>query len=451
MERPNTWPMSDSYWYHQAHAPIAEQDSVEGHSVRAMYLLTAVADLFRLDSSKKISDTQYRQALDRLWHNMVDKKMYLTGGIGAMKQWEGFGIDYFLPQGTEDGGCYSETCASIGVMMLAERLLQLDLDGKYADVMELCMYNAVLTAMSENGTSFTYVNQLASSDEDLSKREEWFECACCPPNMTRTMGILGGYIWTHGVDGAGSGIFINVHQYATATLKFTTDKGDVELTQETNWPWSGNVKFALKTSAPVDASLRLRIPAWAKGFKVFNFQLLLAYKQNVSVANKSEQITPELPETKVSKGYLYLTSSYLAKHPTFKLEVQGFTPRLLRPHPYCNQDIVAIARGPIVYCVEDIDNPWVTNHFKDVAIDTSVPLKEIDKLGSKEGYVAISAPGAGVAIESSSWNVLSQDTDDKKTNGEAEKGRKDLTFIPYYARANRGGKGQMRVGLRVAR
>jgi DUF1680 family protein len=121
-ERPVYLPANRSYWYQQAHLPIIHQRTIEGHSVRAMYLLTAVADLVRVDES---SETELLHgALRRLWSNMVDKKMYLTGGIGAMKQWEGFGIDYFLPSGTDEGGCYSETCAAIGVMMLAERLLQ---------------------------------------------------------------------------------------------------------------------------------------------------------------------------------------------------------------------------------------------------------------------------------------------------------------------------------------
>jgi DUF1680 family protein len=108
--------------YHQAHKPIVEQETIEGHSVRAMYLLAAVTDLARIEPSEKASG--YKTAIDRLWSNMVDKKMYITGGIGAIKLYEGFGIDYFLPQGTDEGGCYSETCAAIGVMMLAERLLQ---------------------------------------------------------------------------------------------------------------------------------------------------------------------------------------------------------------------------------------------------------------------------------------------------------------------------------------
>ncbi len=112
----------ESYRYHQAHKPIVEQETIEGHSVRAMYLLTAVADLVCVDEN--IDHNAYRKALESLWSNMVDKKMYLTGGIGAMAQWEGFGLDYFLPSSTDEGGCYAETCAGIGVMMLAERLLQ---------------------------------------------------------------------------------------------------------------------------------------------------------------------------------------------------------------------------------------------------------------------------------------------------------------------------------------
>jgi DUF1680 family protein len=120
-ERPSYWPANRSYWYQQAHKPIVEQETIEGHSVRAMYLLTALADLDRLEGD---GNSPKKRALDRLWSNMVDKKMYLTGGIGSQKQWEGFGIDYFLPLGTDEGGCYAETCAAIGVMMLAERLLQ---------------------------------------------------------------------------------------------------------------------------------------------------------------------------------------------------------------------------------------------------------------------------------------------------------------------------------------
>jgi uncharacterized protein len=143
-------------------------------------------------------------------------------------------------------------------------------------------------------------------------------------------------------------------------------------------------------------------------------------------------------------------------HPNFQLHIEGFTPRFIRPHPYCNQDIVAVARGPIVYCVEDIDNPWVTNHFRDVAIDTSSPrpnespLREVSKLGTEHDFVAISAPGAGVLIDPS-WDLLSQNGHENRSEIARKEERKDLNLIPYYLRANRGGGGQMRVGLRIAR
>jgi DUF1680 family protein len=153
----------------------------------------------------------------------------------------------------------------------------------------------------------------------------------------------------------------------------------------------------------------------------------------------------------VTKGYLTLPWSFVSQNPSFSLKVDGFSPRYIRPHPYCNQDIVAVARGPIVYCVEDVDNPWVVNHFKDVAIDTTVELQEVPDRATGEEFVAITACGAARSIDPASWDLLSQDTT-RSANGPGLKPqREDLKFIPYYARANRGGSGQMRVGLRIAR
>ena len=133
--------------------------------------------------------------------------------------------------------------------------------------MELCLYNAVLTAMSKDGTAFTYVNQLASSDKDLSKREEWFTCACCPPNILRLLGQIGGYATTFRPEVAGSQANINVHLFVSSVSRFETDSGPIELHQETNWPWSGDVKFILKTS-PGDVGMNIRIPRWAQDWQV---------------------------------------------------------------------------------------------------------------------------------------------------------------------------------------
>lgn len=145
--------------------------------------------------------------------------------------------------------------------------MQLELNSHYADIMELCLYNAVLTGMSLDGKAFTYVNQLASSDKDLSRRHEWFECACCPPNVTRNLGFLGGYFWSHTVKEQSA--IVNVHMYTAATLHLKVSETAIEITQKTDWPWSGDVNFSIGADGPpVDLQLRLRIPGWAESWEV---------------------------------------------------------------------------------------------------------------------------------------------------------------------------------------
>lgn len=208
---------------------------------------------------------------------MVNRKMYLTGGIGAIEQWEGFGIDYFLPQSTDEGGCYAETCASIGIMMLAERMLQLDFNGNYADIMELELYNTVLGGMSQDGKEFLYENHLASCEKRPMKRESWFDCACCPPNVTRTFGMLGGYLWSYDV--RGKDVEIDVHLYNSAVLDLLDVAGDTcYVKQETDWPWGNSVTFSLVMSPKLDVTIKLRIPSWAQPFedgKLFHVRSLV--------------------------------------------------------------------------------------------------------------------------------------------------------------------------------
>ncbi len=295
--RMSYWGEANALWYYQAHKPIVEQQTIKGHSVRAMYLLTAAS--VRVTSSKRKNagagnavaySARLEDAVYRLWDNMVECKMYVTGGIGAMKQWEGFGLDYFLPQGTDEGGCYAETCAAIGVMMLAERILQYDLDRRFSDIMELCLYNAVLTAMSHDGTKFTYVNQLASSEQDPSKREEWFTCACCPPNVLRLMGQIGGYIYTLAdtladrPDSQKQSAQINVHLYISSQYEFQVDGVPAILTQKGDWPWGGKVEFELQTTSS-KVSLALRIPGWAKSWKVCRQSAKHSLKMAKAVTN----------------------------------------------------------------------------------------------------------------------------------------------------------------------
>jgi DUF1680 family protein len=267
-ERPLYFPGLRSYWYQQAHKPILEQLTVEGHSVRAMYLYTAAADLIAQDAHDA---AKYKGALDQLWNNMVQKRMYLTGGIGAMDMWEGFGPDYFLPQGTDEGGCYAETCASIGLMMLAERLLHFDLRGHYGDVMELAFYNAVLGGMSCDGTKFSYTNQLASSDTNLNRRAEWFQCACCPPNVTRLLGSIAGYMWDFDENAEKSTVEVRIHMYNSTELTVSLKDGsDLKVIVDAkNYPWDGkDIRISVQGAENYQKCIALRIPEWATGWKV---------------------------------------------------------------------------------------------------------------------------------------------------------------------------------------
>ncbi|KXT05810.1 hypothetical protein AC578_1097 [Pseudocercospora eumusae] len=413
-------------WYHQAHAPIVDQPTIEGHSVRAMYLLTAVADLIRIEPS---SSQALHTALYRLWNNMIDRKMYVTGGIGAIEQWEGFGPDFFLPQGTDEGGCYSETCASIGVMMLAQRLLQIDLNAKFADIMELCLYNTVLTSMSHDGKAFTYDNQLASSDESLSKRSEWFTVSCCPPNILRLLGQIGGYVWSYNVDQSGQSAVVAVHLYISSTLRFSIGSQDVQITQRGSWPWNGDIEVEVE-AASAAVTLKLRIPEWATTF----------------------EMQPPCPNAVKEKGYLRLPADWIAQNRTFKLSI-SLKPRWLASHPFTNQNTISLARGPVVYCVEDVDNQWVEDHFRGIVINPQNSFEERRIADEQTGdeYVGITLQNGArnmPCIASASAPML--DAEQLKASLEHAPPVSALHFIPYYFRSNRGGKGHMRVGLKHA-
>ncbi|KAG9228197.1 hypothetical protein BJ875DRAFT_538337 [Amylocarpus encephaloides] len=377
-ERPAYCPKVKILLYQQAHQPILEQQTIEGHSVRAMYLLTRLADLVRTDGPSNDKTNPRMNALKSLWGNMVDKK------------WEGFGIEYFLPSSTDEGGCYAETCASIGVMMLAERLLQVELDGSYADIIELNFSNAVMTGMSATGKQFTYVNQLASSDKDLSKSAKWFTCASCPPNVTRLLGYIGGYIWNYAAEEQ-KGALVNIHLYTSAVLSIPV--GD------------RTIDFEVRNAENVETTMKVRIP--------------------------------ELSNAQVEKGYLTLPAEWTRQNPKFQLNIP--------------LDVVALARGPIVYCAEDFDNAWVDDHFKSLAVDPACTISE-----SNINDVAIGEPYYGLTVHNgASLLEVPSDLRPQLSLGSSPQDRKSsiekLHFVPYVLRGNRGGKGHMRVGLRRSR
>jgi DUF1680 family protein len=279
--------------------------------------------------------------------------------------------------------------------------------------------------MSVTGKEFTYVNQMASSDSDLSKRASWFTCACCPPNVTRLLGSIGGYLWSFQADELKGAINVNVHLYSSAILSIPIKDKVVEVEQKSSWPWDGTAEFEVRNVADIEVTICIRIPAWAESW----------------------QLTPCQKDIKTEKGYLRLNAGWIKENPKFTLSVP-FTPRFVAPHPYTNQDIVALARGPLVYCLEDFDNPWVDDHFKSLVIDPACLVTEklvTDSLGG-EDYVSLEAHGGATIIDPSS--VSGAMVKPGESTRSAKKLEEDLNFIPYCLRDNRGGKGHMRVGIR---
>ncbi|KAF2837380.1 glycoside hydrolase family 127 protein [Patellaria atrata CBS 101060] len=395
--RPDHYPNQRAYWYQQAHLSIIEQNTIQGHSVRAI-----VDGLGLKDSAL------------RIWNNMVDKKMYVTG----------FGIDYFLPPGIDEGGCSAETCASIGVMLLAERLLQLNLNARYADILELYLYNTVFAGMASDWPSFTYANQLASSDTNPSKRHEWFSCACCPPNITRLLRYITGYLWTTKTNLEGRSATLNCHLYGSTKLRLPFGEHSITVSQNSAWPWEGLVNFKIETPDNVSLTMRLRIPRWARSWK----------------------ITPE-PHASPQSGYITLSSEYLRQNPNFELDIP-LEVRQISPHPLSNQHAVALARGPIVYCLEDVDNSWINNHFKGLVFDTNATTSEhtVTDAKTKSKYVIVKANGKHGLLSLEGAGTPGTMTSNTELIGTQV--ILEFVFIPYYFRGNRGGSGQMRVLLR---
>lgn len=291
--------------------------------------------------------------------------------------------------------------------------------------MELCFYNSVMTGMSESGREFTYVNQMASTDADLSQRAKWFTCACCPPNVTRLLGYIGGYLWTSTVNEKESSAEINIHMYSSALLSIPVGAKVLEIEQRSKWPWDGKVEFEIRSDIAISTTIRLRIPSWTENWTS----------------------SPELPNPTIEKGYLTLPPDWLKNNQSFSLNLT-MKPRLISPHPYTNQDIVALARGPIVYCVEDVDNKWVKDHFKSLCLDVSGRIEEIQATsdGISEPYIGLTMHNAASVIklnDTAAPGVAVQQVTYHRLDGVDR-----LHFIPYALRANRGGKGHMRVGIR---
>jgi len=305
--------------YCQDHLPVREQNEIAGHAVRAMYLYSGVADVARLTGDQPLVDT-----MDRIWDDVVLRKMYITGGIGPSAHNEGFTVAYDLP----NDSAYAETCASIGMALWNHRLNLLHADAKYADIVEQVAYNGLLSGLALDGEHYFYVNPLAS--RGAHHRQPWFGCACCPTNLVRWLPSLPGYVYAHDT----SALYVNL--YVTGSGKVPLDRGDVTVRQETQYPWNGTVKLTLGLAKPRKFAMYLRVPGWCNKHKI--------------------AVNGETIDAPVEKGYAQLDRKW-SNGDSVDLDLAMPVLRVWsNPRVAANVGRVALQRGPIVYCLEGVDN-----------------------------------------------------------------------------------------------
>jgi DUF1680 family protein len=393
--------------YHQDDRPFRELDAMAGHAVRAVYYTSGATDLFAERGEPAIG-----AALERLWRNMTTRRSYVSGALGARWEGEAFGDDFELP----NARAYAETCAAIGSVMWNHRLLALDGDARYADALETALYNAVLPGISLDGEAYFYQNPLA--DDGGHRRQPWFGCACCPPNVARMLASLPGYVY--GVEGDA----VSVHLYAEGTAEVhLADGATVGLRQRARYPWDGDI--AIEVAGEGEFALRLRVPAWC------------ADGATLEVDGRPVD-APVVPGT------------YAEVRRTWK---PGDTVRLRLPmpvrrvegHPDVAENVgrVALMRGPLLYCLEGVDNPEADPRY--VTLPPAAEIAEAFRPDLLGGVVALTAE-ATVAPPDAGWaDKLYRPV---AASGEAASpARAAVTAIPYYAWANRAA-GPMRVWLR---
>lgn len=326
-------PSSENREYFQTHKQPKYQDDAVGHAVRLVYLATSMADL-----ALENNDSELLEACHRLWNSIVNHRMYITGAIGSTHFGEAFSFDYDLPNDT----IYGETCASIGLIFFANRLLKLEQKSEYADVIDLALYNTVLASMSLDGKRFFYVNPLEVLPEACEKnenyvhvkpvRQKWFGCACCPPNLARLLSSLGSYIYSI-IDNT-----IYTHLYIGNITTLEINSQQVTLNQQGNYPFDNKVNISVSVSNPIEFTLALRIPSWSKATVI---------KVNNEIINIHSLL---------DNGYVKLTREFSNRDTIEILFDMNIVPFKANPKVKSDANKIAIMRGPIVYSLEEIDN-----------------------------------------------------------------------------------------------
>lgn len=385
--------------YAQDHQPVVEQIEAVGHAVRATYLYAAMADVATLTG-----DGRYVEALRRIWENVVSRKLYLTGGIGARHQGEAFGGDYDLP----NRDAYAETCAAIGNVMWNHRLFLLHGHGQYLDVLERTLYNGLLAGVSLGGDTFFYTNPLeAAVDNALveggAARSPWFACACCPTNVCRFMPTLPGYVYAR----RDNALYVNL--YVAGRGRIELGETTVRLRQETHYPWNGAITLTLEPERPAVFTLYLRLPGWARDRPIPGdlYRYLSADVQPASLTVNGRPVALDL-----ENGFVRLRRTW---HPGDRVELTlPMTVRRVVCHERVttNAGKVALERGPLVYCLEGHDN---AGRVCDWAVSDDDEVKAVYHPEHLGGLV-----------------VLTVQRDEASTQ------RSRLLAVPYYAWSHRG-------------
>ena len=395
-----------AYW--QDHIPVIEQEEALGHAVRAGYLYAAVADIAALTG-----DPAYLNAIDKIWDNVVGKKLYVQGGIGAIGDGEKFGANYELPNST----AYNETCAAIANVYWNQRMFQLHGDAKYIDVLERSLYNGLISGVGMDGKSFFYTNAMEIrnnfSHKDMERtRSGWFPCSCCPTNITRLVPSIPGYMYAIKDDQ----VYVNLFANSTASLK------DLEIIQENNYPWSGDLIFKINPRSAKNFKMMIRIPGWARGEVVssdlYSFENKDIRKVAITINGKAIDYT-------VDKGYAVISRSWKkgdVVNMSLPMDVQKV---LSNPKVENNIGRVALQRGPLVYCAEWVDNNGLVSNLllsPNASFQTDI----------MNGMTTLKSTAQAITIDPTTNSVSSK--------------TQPLVLIPYYSWAHRG-EGEMMVWL----
>jgi DUF1680 family protein len=389
--------------YYQAHLPVRSQTKAEGHSVRAVYLYSGMADVAIETGDKTLID-----ACKKLWKNITLRRMYITGGIGSTSYGESFTFDCDLPNDT----IYSETCASIGLFFFAYRMLQIDLNNIYSDIMEKVLYNSVISGIALDGKKFFYVNPLEVWPEASEKskikehvkvtRQPWFSCACCPPNVARLLASISKYIYSTYDDE------VYIHLYISSKAETEISGSRVKINQETQYPWNEEIKISISLEEEKEFSLLLRIPGWCEDAKMYiNSSEIDVYNSKISGYIKLKRIWRN---GDVIKLVLPMNIKRVKAHPCVR----------------ANMGKVAVQRGPVVYCLEEVDNG---SNLHEIVLSNKSKLKAEFDDNLLGGIMTISAEAERYDPP---WSEELYRADIKSKYRSV-----NIKFIPYYAWANR--------------